>query len=632
MSLIKHGRSRDFIEQMEGLINLCSSKHIKVVPGRKPCTNGVDTIELPWIAEDATEEDFLSFFCYAAHEQSHFYGKTDVKLMNELADKYKPLGKMFFSCINTMDDIRCENLQEKEYPGLKQYRITENDLLLDKHFKEAFATATTKNIGAFIHNLQCYVIFKMRALQLGVSSTVEPSEELAEAYKKYVSDLEEMILEQNKFRDAIDLAEVFFNRIRDLVKDEESEGGESGEGGGSGEEGEGGESSDDGEKGEEGEEKGKPTDEGDSEGEGSDGEGSDDDSESGGEPGKGKGSKKEETDEEREAREAEEERKRKKAEEERKRRIEEALKDAEEEMGTLTDEITKHIMELADEAEAPYMVDPHVKDIIEYNREGSQCEADQIKSQGLKILGLSGSKLTRLFVGNSRPRPIRNQRRGRFDMRSFMADPMDRRFDVYSDTLAATVDKAAVSIMMDNSGSMGGVIQKAYAILSGLMHHLCRANIPTEVVGFTTKGSADSETHRDCPLKLTIVKKFEDPYDGKAMRRCVVPHGLDQNAEVDCLRYMVPRLWRRPEKKKILFIVGDGDPCIGNYNLNMKLSKAYDTYLNLCRELGIVVFGFGINCDLSRFFKEDYVNVTSSTMGPEIVKKLTDVLNRKKRA
>ena len=644
MSLIKHGRTRDFIEQMEGLINLCSAKHIRVIPGSRPCTNGVDTIELPWISEEATEEDFLSFFCYAAHEQAHFYGKSDVKKMNELADKHKPRRQMYFSCINTMDDIRCENIQEKEYPGLKQYRISEYDMMLDKSFKETFSKATTAKIGEFIFALQCYIIYKNRFKQLGVPADLCPSTELSKAYTKYISGIEGLVLSQESPSDSLDLADVFFNSIRDLIEEEvdkkETGKGEKSKEKGESEKEEGSEEgeSDDSEEGESSDSKGEDSDDSDdseksdeeSEGtEGSAGEGTEGEA---GEPDKSSSPKaKEETPEEKAERKAKEAEEKKKREEERKRKIEEALDKAEDEMGTITDEITKHIMEVSDATEAPYMVDAGVKDIIEYNREGSQLEADNIKAEGLKILGVSGSQLTRLFVGNSRPRPVRNQRRGRFDMRTFISDPMDRRFDVYSDTLAATVDKAAVSIMMDNSGSMSHVIYKAYTILSGLMHHLCRANIPTEVVGFTTEGTAYGPT-RDCPVRLTIVKKFEDPYDGKAMRRCVVPPRLEQNAEVDCLRFMVPRLWKRPEGKKILFVVGDGQPCIGSGVLNEKLSKAYDVYLKLCRELGIIVFGFGIGCDLSQFFKDDFISVTDKTMGPAIVKKLTEVLNRKKRA
>jgi hypothetical protein len=303
------------------------------------------------------------------------------------------------------------------------------------------------------------------------------------------------------------------------------------------------------------------------------------------------------------------------------------VEDRADELKTVHDENKETIEEHSADYDSPYMVHPDVKDIIEYNRSTYLTEAEMIKNRGLQMLGTAGARLTRLFVAQSYPRHIHNQYHGRFDMRSYMSDTMDKRTDIYSRKMGARLDKAAVSLMVDNSASMMACIGAIYCILSGLLHYLGKARIPTEVVGFTA-GTAKNGDYRDVPVHLTIVKKFEDLYDSAVMQRCVQPSHMEQNAEVDCLRYMVPRLMARPETKKVLFILGDGNPCIGNDRLSEKLAAAYKEYIELCKEAGIIVFGFGIGCNLRWVFGEDFVSVGTSDVGDQLLTKLTEVLSR----
>jgi len=86
----------------------------------------------------------------------------------------------------------------------------------------------------------------------------------------------------------------------------------------------------------------------------------------------------------------------------------------------------------------------------------------------------------------------------------------------------------------------------------------------------------------------------------------------------------------RKESKKILFLIGDGIPELKNGELTIKNRLAYKEYIKLCKKAGIIVFGFGIGCDLSEFFEDDCINVNCNNMGHEIAKKLTEVLNKER--
>lgn len=637
-----------FLVKMDKLIALLSAKKIRIVPGTKACTDGKGTIYMPWLPNDATEIDFVKFFNVACHEQSHFYGRTRVNLMSK--------DKIVHNLENVFDDTRCEYLQEQEYPGLAFYRIKYYKIILDEFVNKELRDATTENMGEFIRALGKYVIIKNRINQLNTLELIPtPSEELVEAYNRYAADFESRVTKMKTDRDAFKLGHELYERIIELIRaieeeklppppekssgddGDDSEESEKGDDDGSGTDGtdsdsddgnsrdkspSGKLSEDDSGDEDEGDESVKGTDDSDDDKRGESRYSSSEDvSEDGGEatPSDDGSSSIEPDDDDDE--EADEDR-----EKALKEAIERALEDAKK--GDM-DLITRIIEEInADVLRSDeYMVDPNVKDDINFNRVGSVPEADSIKNDGLRILGVSGSRMMRLFIDQSKPSYLHYQKSGRFDGTAFISDPLDRRTSVYSLKLTPRLDKAAVSFMMDNSSSMNGVIRKAYAVLSGMTYHLSRGNIPVEAVGFTADHCSNPH-FRDTPVQLRIIKGFNEPYSGKVIQRFVVPSHTNQNAEVDCMRFMIPRLMARPEQKKVFFIIGDGMPCIGDGRLNRKLTKAYKEYVDLCRAAGIIVFGFGINCNLSWIFGNDFISVDSEDMGDQIMKKLSKVLNR----
>jgi hypothetical protein len=280
-------------------------------------------------------------------------------------------------------------------------------------------------------------------------------------------------------------------------------------------------------------------------------------------------------------------------------------------------------------AEGIYYVGPDVKDIITENNVSSLSYVNGLKSAGIKILGPAGTKMTRYMINLSRMRSIHNNRSGKIDMLSFNSDVHDNRMNIFSREIPGSFEKAAVSICIDNSRSMRKIIEKAYSILAAILYYLDKANIPTEATGFTAQ-SCKNDNFRDTPVLLSIIKRYTEAFKGEAFQRCTPPQHLGVTSEVDCLKYAVPRLMQRKETKKILFVIGDGKPCLTNKKLTEKNSKAYKEYIELCKKAGIIVVGFGIECNLSYFFGDDYINVTSDNMGTEIANKLTDILNRKR--
>ena len=624
MGYVNHGSRRGFIEQMEGLVRLCSSKNISLKPGTCAKTDAKGTIWLPWLPENATEEDYLKFYCKAMHEQAHFEGESDLSKIASPDPKY---AKLYGMLVNIADDIRCENVQEKTYPGFRVHRKPYFETWNKEKGYEKFLTATKKDMGAFFHALGCLAICRVRHPHVGLDTDYELNPELEEAYNKYFRDLEPQLDAQESFEETLKLAGTMLERLKDLIKDDIlNEPNKVGQG--------------------------KPQqcnnpqeNEEDSDGEpqeneeNSDGEPQDgDDDRSNGNTKRNDGSDDEDGDEKEERQADGQEEEEGQGEEdsltnEQEEELEKALQDLENSKdlkGTIDDDITEDINHIANESDE-YMVDPDVKDVIKYNDDISLTyTSDYLQQLGFRLLGSAGSRLTRLFVSNIKPRTIRNQEHGRVDLQAVITDTWDTRKDVRTIRRPGKLSKAAVSFVLDNSGSMKGTRSEyCYAIMSAMLHYLSKANVPTEVVGFTMDSGSYSSLWRDAPIHLRIVKTFADRYGREVMNRCIPPKFMNYTLEVDALRWAAPRLLARPEGKKVMFVLGDGNTEFGNSVLERKAIKAYREYVKKCREVGIIVCGFGLNIDLSNIFGDDFICITTSNMGPIMLQKLKKILNRR---
>jgi len=623
-------KARNFTSKMEALISLLSEKGITIVPGSSPATDGVSKVYMPWLPDDATEEQYLKFFVSAAHEQSHFHGKSVVKDM--------PKDKLHHFCVNAVDDIRCERLQELAYPGIVEYRAKEYGIDCEGFLKKEFMAASRDNLKGLIVAALKYMIVLNRVHQMGVEAYVPvyASSDLIEVYSDHLQDLELTLDTISTFKESLEIGQIVYDRLKDIVKeelapdkpeesDDGSEGSEGGEGDAGGDESKesskgkskskGDDSSeDDDESTEEGEgdssEDDKPEDEGTSD-DGSEVDTSDEDT---GDDTDGDTPEDSDEPEESESDPVED-------------FMAEMGEDDSGDLSTVADGYADDIRAIMKKFPGAYLSANGIKDIVEYGYENKDLGYGYL-TRGKALLGTAGHKMTQLFVSQTRDRMLYAQRGGRMDMRALVCDPMDSRQDIYSRKIPGSLERSAVSFAVDNSGSMstGKRINTAYEILAGILYYLDKAGIPTEAMGFTAESNRSSY-HRDAPVIHTIIKEFHEPFKCKAVSRCHPPYRLAENIELEALRFLAPRLMERPERK-ILFVLSDGQPQFGVDAMNRKMAVAYTAYIKKLRTLGITVFGFGINCDLTQFFGEHCINTSTGNLGQEIVKKLTEILNK----
>ena len=318
--------------------------------------------------------------------------------------------------------------------------------------------------------------------------------------------------------------------------------------------------------------------------------------------------------------------------------LKEVQQKAEEDMASLNesedsmnevDEIRKGLDgEFIDSGE--YVKSPDVVDIITEQSKCTESAALSFRDEGLRLLGPEVSKIVNLFVNNTKPHTIRYQRRGRLDIRR-LNDPRDN-LNIFTKKYPGTLEQSAVMLMVDYSCSMyrDGKATIASQLTSGLLYTLDKGAVPCAAFGYTdTDGKSSSPYERKHPIRIEVIKKFDEQYVS-AMKRCHDSHCSCCTPDLDAMReYAVPQLLLRKEKSKVLFVICDGLPEVGNYVLTDRMRFSYKKYIRVVKSMGIKVFAFGIKTDVSAFFDNDWAYVNTDTLGQTLVDKLHEYLFRK---
>jgi len=253
------------------------------------------------------------------------------------------------------------------------------------------------------------------------------------------------------------------------------------------------------------------------------------------------------------------------------------------------------------------------------------CAGDEpicaaLAKSGVELLGANGARMTRLMVANSRPRVVRNRDYGRLDIRAVASDMMDVRKDLYAQRNPGAVSKAAVSMLLDGSGSMRASLKSDYTIkvAHGIAHYLDAARVPFEMAYFSSEMVSDNVFK---PLYLRI-KDWKEPWRGMAFRRAWKYDGGPSTPLASCMIEQAKGLLERPEDKKIAVVLTDGGP-----NGPGETHDACKQIVDSLRALGVVVIGIGIDIDVSYIFGEDAVRLPPSDIGNVLVGRLTEILD-----
>ena len=187
----------------------------------------------------------------------------------------------------------------------------------------------------------------------------------------------------------------------------------------------------------------------------------------------------------------------------------------------------------------------------------------------------------------------------------------------------------ALHFLIDLSGSMSGD-KSVVAMQSAIAFAECLegTQIKYQISGFYTSGSnytirglvqksKDSNTtyHRIEPMNYFIFKNFAEPLTlAKGALSAISSCVGGCNADRDAVIWATSQLRTRPEKRKVLFVLSDGQPANSTLNVDSRksynvLGRALKEAIDECTKTGVECVGIGILTDHVEFLYPSSVSI-----------------------
>ncbi len=276
------------------------------------------------------------------------------------------------------------------------------------------------------------------------------------------------------------------------------------------------------------------------------------------------------------------------------------------------DQIKSHLeqqFKLSDEVSESYRPYTLEHDVVEVPPDAPSYKwQDEMRFIRPQVSGLM-RRLVHTLKGRHEKRWLGEKARGKLDPKALHKLAGGTGSRIFRTRTETDDGKTACTLLLDISSSMGGErinMCKKLALVFG--ETLSRLSFPTEIIGFSTSDrdlryevsretgieeSTLSKTYsRMVPLYHGIYKQFNEPWIrgaariGEIRKKCLTPLG-------ESLLFAGKRLAARPEKRKVLFCLTDGEPVTGAWDESVTMEHARGAVKKLTAA-GIEPIGLGI--------------------------------------
>ena len=206
-----------------------------------------------------------------------------------------------------------------------------------------------------------------------------------------------------------------------------------------------------------------------------------------------------------------------------------------------------------------------------------------------------------------------------------------------------------VTILIDNSGSMRGKPISVAAICADILSRtLERCAVKVEILGFTTKhwkgGSSREKWMKDDKptlpgrlndLRHIIYKSADTPWrQAKNNIGLMLKEGLlKENIDGEALKWAYNKMNRRKEERKILMVISDGAP-VDDSTLSTNTSDYLESNLKktvkwIENKTNIELLAIGIGHDVTRYYNQAVKITDVQDLGDVMINQLTDLFVEK---
>ena len=248
--------------------------------------------------------------------------------------------------------------------------------------------------------------------------------------------------------------------------------------------------------------------------------------------------------------------------------IDDELDDWSDDMDSLKEEIEQvHKGALED---GKYMVWDKSHDVIVPVPEGRNTNVFKKLKESLGGLNTMKGKMANMFLTRVASKWINDREEGKINGKALARVKTGYR-NVYREKFRSRETDTAITFLVDFSGSMHGFrIENAMRAVVLFLETLKATKIKSEVLGYTCGNVPDSDKWyeeknksfygRVESLRTLVIKEFNEPYGQKVQKRISNYRnvGMHNNNDPDSVKIAYDRIRRRPEKRKVLFVLTDG--------------------------------------------------------------------------
>jgi cobalamin biosynthesis protein CobT len=660
---------RSAVERVVGLLTASKIKVTMRGSGayvQYSSTGAIELVNLPCIADDASDEFLAAVQGFLDHEVAHV-------LFSDPKDaSYAKMDPRVVSLADIIEDVYIERRMAGVYSGsefnLNKVREFFVDRIAGPKIKELVAAGDEKQAKGWLIVQQMRAWGGQRASQEWLDKS--PYASILTDFVKVIGDLADQIKLVNSTKDGLYLAERMIKRLEEdeTRKKEEEKAKEKAkeeskkkpepkpepEPEGEKEKGEGGEPEPDGAS--DGKEEDADEGEGEPKGEGKEADKPAEGTESKGgasvkkpekkEEGKAKPEKKESKSEEKPGAAAPSEEKDEGEGEEEGGGVS-SLEALDSKGLSFDDAMAEKLSELGAKslAESSYAIPTRDFDLIEPARSSTSATAiERLSSMGAMVAQIT-KKLERAIAARSRVGFNPGMRKGRINAPALhrVASGDDR---VFREKYETSSKSTAISLLIDCSGSMSsgdkiGTAGKAAYALSAALERL---RVRHEVLGFTTcdsrefsklchsepkKGEKWIDWARHYALYMPVFKGFGQKLDADAKARLATlverPNWLSENVDGECVAIAAKRLAAVPNvERRILIVLSDGQPMCppsaGTLRAHLR-----QTVIDVSKSIEVV--GIGINSNAVKDYYPNHVILNDVEELPlTVMKQLSDLL------
>jgi len=226
-----------------------------------------------------------------------------------------------------------------------------------------------------------------------------------------------------------------------------------------------------------------------------------------------------------------------------------------------------------------------------------------------------------------------------------IASPTERR--LFKAPRFETRAAAALTILLDCSGSMKHHAEPLAAFIDVLVRALDRVEVPCEVLGYTTgawnggralkawrQSGMPAHPGRLNELSHLVFKDFATSWRAgrNAMAAMLKPTLYREGVDGEAVRWAAARLGAQQTERRILVVISDGSPADSattaandEHYLHQDLTEVIH---GLQAEPQMTVVGLGVGLDMSPYFRDSLIVDAEHLGGSESVRELQSLLQR----